>query len=217
MKDVELVIFDWDGTVMDSVGKIVRSLQLAAQLHQRPVPAAEVAKQVIGLSLEPAMAMLFPDADKAEQQRLGESYKHAYTELDQTPTPLFTGAHDVFTQLRERGYQLAVATGKARRGLDRMWQLTDTGHFFTTSRCADEAESKPNPDMLWQITRQLQLAPEQAVMIGDSRFDMQMAQAAGCHRIGISHGVHNAEELAEFAPKTVVHSLPELLGWLPSR
>ncbi|HAT42902.1 MAG TPA: HAD family hydrolase [Rheinheimera sp.] len=217
MQDVKLVVFDWDGTVMDSVAKIVRSLQIAAIENGRSEPSWDEAKQVIGLSLDPAMAMLFPDADANERQLLGDGYKKAYSEIDTTPTPLYPHAQHVFASLRHRGYQLGVATGKARRGLDRMWRETGTGEFFTTSRCSDEAQSKPHPDMLMQILQEQQLAPHEVVMIGDSRFDMQMAHAAKVHRIGITHGVHGAADFAPFQPHAVVDDLLALLELLPER
>ncbi len=217
MQDVKLVVFDWDGTVMDSVAKIVRSLQIAAVENGRPQPSWHEAKQIIGLSLDPAMAMLFPDASASERQLLGDWYKKAYSEIDTTPTPLYPHAQHVFATLRHRGYQLAVATGKARRGLERMWRETGTGEFFTTSRCSDEALSKPHPDMLQQILQEQQLERHQVVMIGDSRFDMQMARDAGVHRIGITHGVHGAADFAPFSPHAVVDDLLSLLALLPER
>jgi phosphoglycolate phosphatase len=119
--------------------------------------------------------------------------------------------------LRHRGYRLGVATGKARRGLERMWRETGTGEFFTTSRCSDEALSKPSPDMLQQILHEQQLSPHEVVMIGDSRFDMEMAHAAQVHRIGITHGVHGEVEFAPFQPKAIVHDLMSLLELLPER
>ena len=98
-----------------------------------------------------------------------------------------------------------------------MWRETGTGEFFTTSRCSDEAQSKPHPDMLTQILQEQQLAPHEVVMIGDSRFDMQMAHAAKVHRIGITHGVHGAADFAPFQPHAVVDDLLALLELLPER
>jgi len=211
MQDVKVVIFDWDGTVMDSVGKIVNSVQLAAERLALPVPTAHAAKQIIGLSLDPAFKTLFPHSSAAERELLAEHYKDVYSNVDRTPTPLFAGADHVFTTLRQRGYQLAVATGKARRGLDRMFAETNTGHHFVTSRCSDEAQSKPHPQMLEHILTELQLTPAQAVMVGDSRYDLMMAHSIGVHRIGVTHGVHGHPEFAPFAPHAVINSLSALL------
>jgi len=211
MQDVKVVIFDWDGTVMDSVAKIVNSVQIAAGRLALPVPTAHAAKQIIGLSLDPAFKTLFPQSSAAERELLAEHYKDIYSNVDRTPTPLFAGADHVFTTLRQRGYQLAVATGKARRGLERMFAETKTGHHFVTSRCSDEAQSKPHPQMLEHILAELQLTPAQAVMVGDSRYDLMMAHSIGMHRIGVTHGVHGHPEFAPFAPHAVINSLGALL------
>lgn len=215
MLDVKVVIFDWDGTVMDSVGKIVNSVRIAAERLTLPVPTEHAAKQIIGLSLEPAFKTLFPDSTAAERELLSEHYKDVYSNVDKTPTPLFDGAELVFSTLRQRGYQLAVATGKARRGLDRMFAETKTGHHFITSRCSDEAQSKPHPQMLQHILSELQLVPAQAVMVGDSRYDLMMAHSIEMPRIGVTHGVHGHAEFAPFAPHAVVDNLAALLEILP--
>lgn len=214
MLDVRVVIFDWDGTVMDSVGKIVNSVRIAAERLTLPVPTEHAAKQIIGLSLDPAFKTLFPDSTAAERELLSEHYKDVYSNVDKTPTPLFDGAELVFSTLRQRGYQLAVATGKARRGLDRMFAETKTGHHFVTSRCSDEAQSKPHPQMLQHILSELQLVPAQAVMIGDSRYDLMMAHSIEMPRIGVTHGVHGHAEFAPFNPYAVVDNLKALLDIL---
>ena len=210
LQQVNLVIFDWDGTVMDSIGKIVTSLQLAAARLEMPVPAPEQAKQIIGLSLDPAFRRLFPESTQQERDQLSEHYKDVYLNHDITPTPLFPNAHELFDALRQHGYLLSVATGKARRGLDRMMNETNTEHYFHSSRCSDEAESKPHPDMLQQLLAHHQLEPWQAVMIGDTVHDLAMAQAINMPRIGITHGVHGPADFALHHPSAVVHSLAEL-------
>lgn len=214
MQNVKVVIFDWDGTVMDSIAKIVNSVQIAAARLSMPVPTDHAAKQIIGLSLDPAFQALFPYSTERERTLLSDHYKDVYSHVDQTPTPLFAGAEHVFTTLRQRGYQLAVATGKARRGLDRMFDQTQTGHHFVTSRCSDEAQSKPHPQMLEHILAELQLQPDQAVMIGDSRYDLMMAHSIGMPRIGVTHGVHGLEEFEPFQPHAVIDNLPALLDIL---
>lgn len=210
MSAVKLVIFDWDGTVMDSVGKIVNCVQRAAAQVEIAVPSFDEAKQIIGLSLDPAFARLFPTADANTRLALCEAYKEIYLHHDQTATPLFAGARELFTDLQQQGYLLAVATGKMRRGLNRIFDETQTGHFFHTSRCADEAQSKPHPQMLEQILTELKLKPAQAVMVGDTVHDLAMAHAIQMPRIGITHGVHKAVDFVPFAPKAVIDSLPEL-------
>lgn len=197
---------------MDSIGKIVNCVQGAARALNIAVPAADEAKQIIGLSLETAFATLFPNADKPTHLQLCEAYKDIYLHQDKTPTPLFSGAIELFRTLRQQDYLLAVATGKNRIGLNRMLAETGTTHFFATSRCADEAHSKPHPQMLEQILAELDCRAEQALMVGDTTHDLAMAHAIQMPRVGITHGVHSAEDFAPFSPKAVISSLPELLA-----
>lgn len=209
--DVSLVIFDWDGTVMDSVGRIVSSMQAAALKTDLLVPTDFAVKQIIGLSLDPAFDVLFPGADDAKRQQLFAHYRDQYILHDTTPTPLFDGVEQVLQQLKDHNIKLAVATGKQRRGLDRMFTETGLQKYFDISRCADEAQSKPHPDMLQQILRELNMLPEQAVMVGDTSHDMKMAQAINMPRVGVTHGVHGRDVLSQFAPKAIIDSMPELL------
>ena len=153
---------------------------------------------------------LFATTDDDLADKLVEAYKHAYIAQDQTPCPLFDGAEQLLQRLQNAGATLAVATGKARRGLDRAWANTGTGHYFSTSRCADEAESKPSSDMLEQILAELNVSAERAVMIGDTSYDMQMAEQIGMDRIGVSYGVHAEEHLERHNPIAIVDSIESL-------
>lgn len=211
MSAVSVVIFDWDGTVMDSVGRIVSSMRIAAELSGAVVPSELQVRQIIGLSLEPALQTLFPAADSQMRQQLFEHYRDQYVLHNTTPAPMFAGAEQVFRELQQRGLLLAVATGKARRGLDRIFDETGLAPYFVTTRCADEARSKPHPEMLQQILAELQLPAEQAVMIGDTSHDMKMAQAINMPRIGITHGVDGHDVLSLYQPKAIVNNLQELL------
>ncbi len=208
---VSLVVFDWDGTVMDSVGRIVSSVQAAARNTGLLVPSAYAVKQIIGLSLEPAFNTLFPGINATQRQQLFDHYRDHYMLRDTTPTPLFAGVEQVLKQLRQQNVLLAVATGKARKGLSRMFAETGLEQYFDTSRCADEAESKPHPDMLQQILRELDVKAGQAVMVGDTSHDMKMAQAIHMPRVGVTHGVHGRDVLSQFAPKAIIDSIPQLL------
>lgn len=143
-------------------------------------------------------------------ERLVLAYKEVYLGVDTTPCPLFNGVETMLSDLVAKERTLAVATGKARRGLERAWRQTGTGHYFTTSRCADEAESKPSPDMLLQLIEERGLTPAQALMIGDTTYDMQMAQSIGMDRVGVSYGVHAQVHLEKHKPKAIVHSIAEL-------
>lgn len=210
----KLVIFDWDGTLMDSGARIVSAMQTAAQRAGLLVPSDEAVKDIIGISLLPAMQILFGDMDTETEQALLTFYKQEYVERDLTPTPMFEGALSLLSALREDQRLLAVATGKARRGLRRVWQETATEHFFHTSRCGDEAESKPSADMLRQILQELHIQPSQAVMVGDTVYDMQMAEQLGMDRIAVSYGVHDRARLLTHQPVAMVDSLKELQAYL---
>lgn len=208
---VQLVIFDWDGTLMDSVDRIVSAMQEAAKLTGLPVPTVEQVKAIIGLSLDPVFDRLFPGITQTQRQSVFEHYRDQYVQHDLTPTPLFSGAKELLFELKQQGVLLAVATGKARKGLERLFDETGLRAYFQTSRCADEAKSKPSPEMLEQILAELQVPVENAVMVGDSIHDMKMAQALGMKRIAVSFGAHSASELSAFAPLAVIDSLPEVL------
>lgn len=210
MKQYELIIFDWDGTLMDSAAKIVQCMQQAARHCEVDVPSDEAASHIIGISLKPAIKQLFNTDDDQLAERLVLAYKEVYLGVDTTPCPLFNGVETMLSDLVAKQRTLAVATGKARRGLERAWRQTGTGHYFTTSRCADEAESKPSPDMLLQLIEERGLTPAQALMIGDTTYDMQMAQSIGMDRVGVSYGVHAQVHLEKHKPKAIVHSIAEL-------
>ncbi|MBO7921774.1 HAD-IIIA family hydrolase [Alteromonas sp. K632G] len=210
----KLVIFDWDGTLMDSADKIINCMQIAAKHCDMPVPSADAVSHIIGISLKPAIKQLFGIDDDALAERLVLAYKEAFVIHDATPCPLFNGVEDLLSALKAKGATLAVATGKARRGLDRAWSQTETGHFFSASRCADDAQSKPSPDMLLQILDELNISANDAVMIGDTTYDMQMAKSIGMRRIGVSYGVHAQVHLEALAPETIVHSIGELQQFL---
>ncbi len=210
MHTYKLVIFDWDGTLMDSVDRIVYSMQASAiELSFEP-PGYHQAKQIIGLSLPKAIKTLFPSADEKQVEILMAQYKHQYVEVNTTPTPLFNNALELLTQLKQENKLLAVATGKARAGLQRVWQVSDTEHFFIASRCADECASKPAPDMINSLLTELNIKKHEAVMIGDTSFDLEMAQRAGIDSIGVTYGVHDTEVLSKYQPRAIVDSLAEL-------
>lgn len=202
------IIFDWDGTVMDSASKIVACMQAAAKLANLPIPSEQEVKHIIGISLVPAIEQLF-GVDPYKAKEVSVHYKHIYLEKDVTPCPLFDGAKDVLAYLQQ-SYTLAVATGKARRGLDRAFEHTSTGHFFKSSICADEAQSKPSPDMLNQLLTKWQIRPEQAIMIGDTVYDLQMAEQIGMPRIGVSYGVHAKGALLVHEPLHIIEDIRSL-------
>lgn len=208
--DYKLIIFDWDGTLMDSIDRIVSSMQNAASISQFIVPSSDSVKQIIGLSLPTAIATLFPDSTSQQILTLISHYKHEYVEANTTPAPLFDDAIELLNALQNESKILAVATGKGRQGLQRVFSTTETEHFFHASRCADEAKSKPHPEMLESLLKELDIDKSEAIMIGDTSHDLLMAQSAGIASIGVTCGVHNRETLTKYAPITVVNSLSEL-------
>jgi phosphoglycolate phosphatase len=205
------IVFDWDRTLMDSIGKIVESMQSSAKYLGLPIPSFEQAKDVIGISLLPALKQLFDIQDEKVALALVQTYKAHFKEHAQIISPLFSGTIQLLENLKHQGYILAVATGKGRIGLEHNWQYSDTKHYFSASRTADDAQSKPSPDMLQQLLSELNLTAEQVLMVGDTTYDMAMAEAINMDRIGVSFGVHNADALQKHTPLAVIDSLEELL------
>lgn len=210
----QLVIFDWDGTLMDSAGKIVKCMQMSADDVGLEIPTKHQVEHIIGISLAPAIAQLFGLSDSKQIDSVVERYKYHFLNSDTIPCELFPGVVPLLQALREDNRVLAVATGKARRGLNRAWEQTLTGAFFDFSRCADEAKSKPSPDMLKQLLEVTGVKPEQAVMIGDTTYDMQMAQTLGMDRIAVNYGVHQEDQLKLFAPIFIADSIAHLHQFL---
>lgn len=205
-----LIIFDWDGTVMDSVGRIVSSMQLTARDLDLPIPTALAVRDIIGISLMPAIDRLFGTLSESQLERFFAVYRHYYIDADQTPSPVFPHAEIVLQQLHTQGFQLAVATGKARHGLERVWAETGLDVWFHYSRCADEAESKPHPKMLHDLLNESGFQAEQAIMIGDSVHDLRMAANAGMAAIGVTFGAHPRERLQAETALCLVDSWTEL-------
>lgn len=211
---VRLLIFDWDGTLIDSIDRIVASLQGAAIECQLPPPAAAACRSVIGLSLPVALNELFGINAGSEQQPLFDAYCRHYLHSSSVAERPFAGLTALLADLRRAGYQLAVATGKSRLGLDRSLQAFGLAEYFSASRCADETRSKPDPLMLTELMAELAVIPEQTLMIGDSRHDIAMAVAAGVGAIGIDQGVDDARTLLAHGAQQVVADLAALRALL---
>jgi len=209
-----LIIFDWDGTLIDSEAHIVSCFQKAAQdLKLRPLSHA-VVRNIIGLGLIEACAALLPELDISDRNAVVDRYRHHYFQGSvPAPSSLFPGVEETLQQLHENGYLLAVATGKSRRGLDRGLQETNLGRFFHTTRCADETRSKPNPQMLQEILEELDILPGHAVMIGDTEYDMEMAHTIAMARIAVTYGVHEEERLRRWDPLTCLDDFSGLCTW----
>lgn len=209
----DLLIFDWDGTLLDSAGTIVASIQAACTDIGWPVPSHAAASHIIGLGLKEAIAALFPNMPESEHPRLAERYRYHYLAQDQD-IPLFEGAEKLIAELHSRGFLLAVATGKARRGLVRAFEHSGLGPYFHASRTADETFSKPNPTMLMELLDELTIDRERALMIGDTSHDLQMAQNAGMPSLAAGYGAHPADSLHVYQPLAICHSFEDLAGWL---
>lgn len=210
----ELIVFDWDGTLMDSESRIVNCLQNAfGDLGLAP-PSHAAARDVIGLGLESAMLRLHPEADGATLERLVITYRRHFLEIDPTPSVLFPGARETLDWLVEAGYRLAIATGKGRVGLDKALAETGLDRVFHATRCADETFSKPNPRMLVELMDELGAAPAETLMIGDTEYDMQMAINARTPALAVSYGVHPPERLMRHAPLGCLETIAALPDWL---
>jgi phosphoglycolate phosphatase len=209
----DLIVFDWDGTLMDSTAHIAHSIQAACRDLGLPTPSDEAARYVIGLGLRDALQIAAPDLDPADYPRLAERCRVHYFTKDQR-TELFPGVRAMLEELRDTGYLLAVATGKGRVGLNRALDQAKLTSLFDGTRCADETFSKPHPAMLQELTRELGQDLARTVMIGDTTHDLQMAANAGAAGIGVGYGAHAAAALAALEPRFVAADIEALAGWL---
>lgn len=210
----QLLVFDWDGTLMDSEFRIVTCMQAAARGAGIPEPTAKAARDIIGLGMTEAVNQLFGHPSPSVTTAIIDHYRQHWLSDDLAPSPLFEGARELLATLEQSGYLLAVATGKSRRGLDRVLDETGLGGHFVATRCADEAFSKPHPQMLLDILERTGMDAGQTLVIGDTEYDMAMAANAGAHRVGVSHGVHRPERLLEQGALTCFNHLNELPHWL---
>ena len=212
-KQFDLIVFDWDGTLMDSTAAIVSSIQAAAKDLGLPVPNKKAASYVIGLGLREAMEMVLPDLDPAYYPKMVERYRHHYLKEDRQLV-LFEGVREMLSDLFQRGYSLAVATGKSRVGLNRELSDSKLGPFFHATRCADETISKPHPAMLQQLTAELGMGMDRTVMIGDTTHDLQMALNAGAAGVAVQYGAHPEHFLKALNPLYAADDVPQLHTWL---
>ncbi|RMD80572.1 MAG: HAD family hydrolase [Gammaproteobacteria bacterium] len=212
-----LLVFDWDGTLVDSAGRIVSCMRAAAREAGLPLlPEAEL-REVIGLGLPQALARLFPGAEAVRLERFVAAYRRHYLEGAHQVVRPFPDAGELLAALEARGYWLAVATGKSRAGLERSLDEHGWRRHFLASRCADETASKPHPQMLLELMEELQVAPEETLMIGDTEYDVLMARAAGADALGVAHGVHGRERLLAQGALACVPGLRGVLAWLEQR
>jgi phosphoglycolate phosphatase len=212
-KRYDLIVFDWDGTVVDSTAVIVNSIQAACRDMNLPVPSDEAARHVIGMGLELALRHAVPAAPPELVRPLAERYRHYYLAQDES-IPLFEGVRDTIADLHQAGYQLAVATGKSRMGLERSMQASGMSGYFHATRTADQTFSKPHPAMLLEIMEELAVEPERALMVGDTTHDLQMAVNAGVDAVGMTRGAHPVEQLRELRPLALLDDYAGFRAWL---
>lgn len=212
-KQFDLIVFDWDGTLMDSTSTIVRCIQASARDLGLPIPNNKAASYVIGLGLQDAMQAAIPDLDPIYYPRMVERYKYHYLGRDHELT-LFDGAREMLDDLSQAGYFLAVATGKSRVGLNRALNAAKLLSAFHATRCADETFSKPHPAMLQELTRELGQDMKRTLMIGDTTHDLQMAINAGAASVAVQYGAHAPAELTVLAPRFMASTVRELHSWL---
>jgi phosphoglycolate phosphatase len=209
----DLIAFDWDGTLFDSTMLIVRCIQDACRDLGVAVPADEQAAYVIGLGLHDALQHAVPGLDPARYPELGARYRFHYV-AKQHELVLFPGTLAMLQDLKQRQHLLAVATGKARRGLNDALMHSQLHQMFDSTRTADETASKPHPLMLQELMTELGVPPQRTLMIGDTTHDLLLARNAGTARVAVSYGAHDTAAFAEHGPLFVAHSTAELHQWL---
>jgi phosphoglycolate phosphatase len=212
-KRYELIVFDWDGTLMDSTAVIAGSIQAACRDLGLTVPDDASARHVIGLGLVEALSLAVPDAPESMYESLVERYRHHFLSQDKM-IPLFAGVRETLAELHEQGYRLAVATGKSCIGLARVLESTGLKHYFHATRTADQTFSKPHPQMLQELMDELSVTTEDTLMIGDTTHDVQMAKNAGVDAVAVGYGAHPVAQLQQLNPLALVMDVPQLRAWL---
>ena len=212
-RNFDLIVFDWDGTVMDSTAVIVSCIQESARDLGLPVPAKSIANYVIGLGLKDALQHAVPELAEADYPKLVERYV-AHWRAREHDLILFDGMRELLADLKAREFLLGVATGKSRGGLDRALMAGGLTGAFDWTRCADETHSKPHPQMLLDLMERFDVPPERTLMIGDTTHDSQMAHNAKVCAVSVTYGAHPRAELETLQPVAMVESVEELHAWL---
>ncbi|MGM0563957.1 MAG: HAD family hydrolase [Pseudomonadota bacterium] len=210
------VVFDWDGTLMDSAGKIVECLQHAIEVTGLPPREEAALRHIIGLGMEEAIASLYPggEVQRSDYPRMAAAYREAFMDSRGTPSPLYPGVETLLESLEDAGYTIAVATGKSRDGLDHILDQVGMAGRFHATRTADETASKPHPKMLLELMEEGGFDPAQTVMVGDTEFDLKMAHAARVAPVAVTGGAHDPEHLRRFDPRVMLDDIRHLEAWL---
>ncbi|EIJ33455.1 HAD family hydrolase [Thiothrix nivea] len=217
MKPYSILIFDWDGTLMDSEAHITQCMRNAiAIVGTEPRTDAEI-RHIIGLGLEEAIQHLYPDKPRSLIRAIADEYRQEFLVRSKGGSELFAGARETLHALNAEGYYLAIATGKSRRGLDKVLDETGLGALFPITRCADETHSKPHPRMLEEILTDYDAAAHDALMVGDSEYDLLMARNIGMDSLAVSYGVHALDRLLQHQPRGHVDDVTHIPDWLTTQ
>lgn len=214
MQAYKLIIFDWDGTILDSIGLIVKSIHKAATDFDLPHLDDQSVKDIIGLRLDTAVLKLYPGLSEDALALFLERYSDHYLAMEKDALRFYPTVLETLQKLKEHGFLIAVATGKKRNGLDRILKMVKLNHFFDATRCADETAGKPNPKMLNELLLAFNLTNNQALMVGDASFDLQMANNAHIDCIAVSYGAQKVYSLEKHHPKLIINQLDKLLKYL---
>ena len=212
-KPLRLAVFDCDGTLVDSAHSIISSMQIACSNLQLCVPGSALIRRTVGLSVEEAIAILFPSMGKDRVRALGKEFREVFTKLrdkNEIQEPLYVGVDETLNDLNDAGWLLGVATGKSLRGLLSTLRTHNLHHQFDILQTADLSKSKPDPEMLHRAIRDTGVEKERTVMIGDTSYDMEMACNAGIRAIGVTWGYHSVEELLDSGASSIVHTFSQL-------
>lgn len=214
----DLIVFDWDGTLMDSAARIVGSLRAAGEELDLDQRSDLELRNVIGLGMREAIHAIYPDLSEVDQARFTDRYRHHFLVASPLPEVLFEGVHEMLQHLCSRPeLYLAVATGKSRKGLNRVLAETDCKGYFHTTRCADETCSKPDPMMLRELMDELGVAPEKTLMIGDTEYDLEMAGRAGTASLAVTYGAHESHRFEAYDTLATHDSVKDLHDWLVNK
>lgn len=211
-KKYKLLIFDWDGTIIDSQAHIIHCMRAGITEAGFEAPSDDAIRHIIGLSLERAIEMLIPNANEHEVTTIAENYRSQFFATGVESSSFYEGAETLLQTCFDQGYYMAVATGKSRRGLDMVLKAFDLERLFHITRCADETASKPHPMMLEEILTDLDMSHKDALMIGDTTYDMNMANNAKMDSMAVTYGVHSKADLTLTNPTYYLQDIQQLLN-----
>ena len=217
MKKYKCVIFDWDGTLMNSEARIVDSIQACAKAVGYPILSYDESKEIIGLSIGKAVELLYPQVDEETIAKMSVAYTKHFLEDSTVSMKPYDGVTELLSSIKKSGAKIAIATGKSRKGLDQVLSEMSFSNYFDMTRTPVESESKPSPLMLKQILEAFNINADEAIMVGDTEFDMEMAQNINMDKVALSHGVHDLHRLQKYNPVTCCDDLEELKDWLKTQ